>query len=211
MQLQRLPDEHVLSLAGRRRHAAPRVVLAWIAALLLACQPVEVEPLQAGLPRTLETNVLSSSGLQIDYPLNGVVDTLAPPEGATLALRIRGPDLVIGQPEAPGSWVGPAYAVDIIRFDNPRALSAQEWVSERVFGAYEPLVADTTHSRISGRAAVRVSTLDGDAHLISIYVRRDRQMAVLRYREYPGSANPAAPAAAAIHGMIVGSFRFLEH
>jgi hypothetical protein len=186
------------------------MMLLWSSVLFLGCQPVEVEPLRAGLPRTHETQVLSSGGWQIDYPLNGVVDTLSPPEGATLALRIRGPDLIIGLAETPGSWIGPAYAVDIVRFDNPRALSAQEWVSARVFGSHEPLVADTTHSRVSGRAAVRVATLAGDANMISIYVPRDRQMAVLRYREYPTGANPAAPVAEAVHGMIVGSFRFLE-
>ncbi len=200
--------QHLADTLRRTRilvHAAAAAALA-----LLACQPVEVVPIHTGLPRTQEVRTLVADGFQIDYPPSATVDTLAAADDARLSLRISGPHITIVFSGGTGSWNGPAYDLEVLRYHNPQALSAEAWVRDRVSGLDREHGQDSTHTRVAGRQAIRVATLVGDSRMITVFVPRDRQMVALRYFEFPLEHHPAAPAANAVHTMMVSTFRYIE-
>ncbi len=186
-----------------------RICAAIIAIAILACQPVEVAPIHTGLPRTEEVRTLVADGFQIDYPLNATVDTLVPADDARLSLRFSGPHVTIGLPDGTGSWNGPAYDLEVLRYPNPQALSAEAWLRDRL-RVREEHAQETTHTRLSGRQAIRLKAFAGDARMITVYVPRDRQMVALRYFEFSPGNHPAAPAVDAVHTMMVSTFRYIE-
>lgn len=196
--------------AAFRECVGVRIIAGIIAASLLACQPVEVAPIHTGLPRTEEVHTLVADGFQIDYPVTATVDTLVPTDDARLSLRISGPHITVGLARGVGTWNGPAYDLQVLRYPNPQALSAEEWLRDRVDSVEGEDARDSTHTRVSGRHAVRLVTSAGDARMVTVYVPRDRQMVALRYFEFPLGSHPAAPAADAVHTMMVSTFRYIE-
>ncbi len=195
----------------RMRLTRARICVASIVIAALACQPVEVAPIHTGLPRTEEVRTLVADGFQIDYPLSAIVDTLAPADDALLSLRIRGPHITVGLPNRTESWNGPAYDLEVLRYPNPQALSAEAWLRDRMYRQDGEHVQNSSPTRVSGRQSIRVAAFAGaDVRIITVYVPRDRQMVALRYFEFPLENHPGAPAADAVHTMMVGTFRYIE-
>lgn len=189
--------------------AAPMLVLA----LAGGCARAEVgekggAAKAAVLAESEGTAMLRGDGFMLRYPA-GAKLIESPTEAPARALvRIAGPEIAIRPADADWRAEGAAYLLDVLTFDNPNQLSAEEWVKEHVLSQETLSPPRTGSATVAGEMAVRVETFGGDSQIITLYLARGSRVVGLRYTDVPVANQPIAVVQRDIYAMALSTFRW---
>lgn len=190
--------------------AAPLLALA----VASACAPrVEEERREAetnapALAESVGTEILRGEGFTLRYP-SGAKLVESPVEPPTRSLvRIAGPEIAIRPADADWRAEGAAYLLDVLTFENPSSLPAEQWVKEHILSQETLSPPRTGSAVVAGEPAVRVESFGGDAQIITLYLARGSRVVGLRYADIPQANQPIAAVQRDVYAMVLSSFRW---
>jgi len=164
----------------------------------------------AALAESAGLEVLRGEGFTLRFPA-GAKLVESPTEAPVRSLvRIADPEIAIRPADTDWRVEGAAYVLDVLTFDNPSALPAEEWVKEQVLSAETLSPPRTGSATIAGEPAMRVETFGGDSQIITFYLARGTRVVGLRYADIPVANQPMSAVQQDVYALILGTFRWQE-
>lgn len=191
-----------------RYAAAPLMMLASTS----ACAPrVEVGTGEGSVSVLVESEgsaLLHGDGFTLRYPAGAKVIG-SPTEPPALALvRIAGPEVAIRPADADWRVEGAAYLLDVLTYENPNQLPAEQWVNEYILSQEMLSPPRTGIAIVAGEPAVRVESFGGDSQIITLFLARGPRVVGLRYADNPVANQPIAAVQKDVYAMVLSTFRW---